>query len=195
MTGAVLDSTLAFVTILDIHAASDVVLLRATGQGNRQALAQLYGRHAPWLVLRLSRRCADPGIVDEVVQDTFVAVWRNAGQWASQGEVAAWIWGIAIRRLADAQRRRPATESSLDKMPDWAGTAEPSAEDQALAGGGYGDLDGALSRLPADLLAVVRATVVDGLTSREAARLLGIPVGTVKTRMMRARLILRKELT
>lgn len=195
MTDVLVDRTLDFVTILDIHAESDVVLLRATGQGNRQALAQLYDRHAPWLVLRLSRRCPDAGIVDEVVQDTFVAVWRNAQQWGSQGEVAAWIWGIAVRRLADAQRRRPAPQPSLDNLPEWAGTTEPSAEDQALAAGAYGDIEGALNRLPADLLAVVRATVVDGLTSREAARLLGIPVGTVKTRMMRARHILRRELT
>ncbi len=194
MTDVLLHSTLDFVTILDIHAESDVVLLRATAQGNRQALAQLYCRHGPWLVLRLSRRCVDAGIVDEVVQDTFVAVWRNAAQWGSQGEVAAWIWGIAIRRLADAQRRRPVPQPSLDKLPDWAGTTAPSAEDQALASGGYGDIAGALNRLPADLLAVVRATVIDGLTSREAARLLGIPVGTVKTRMMRARHILAKEL-
>ena len=53
MTVVLLHSTLDFVTILDIHAESDVVLLRATAQGNRQALAQLYGRHGPWLVLRL----------------------------------------------------------------------------------------------------------------------------------------------
>ena len=120
-----------------------------------------------------------------------MAVWRNAAQRGSQGEVAAWIWGIAIRRLADAQRRRPVPQPSLDKFPDWAGTTAPSAEDQALASGGYGDVAGALNRLPADLLAVVRATVIDGLSSREAARLLGIPVGTVKTRMMRARHIWR----
>ena len=47
MTDVLLNSTLDFVTILDIHAESDVVLLRATAQGNRQALAQLYGRHGP----------------------------------------------------------------------------------------------------------------------------------------------------
>ena len=117
MTDALVDRTLDFVTILDIHAASDVVLIRATGQGDRQALAQLYDRHGPWLVLRLSRRCADAGIVDEVVQDTFVAVWRNAGQWGSQGEVAAWIWGIAIRRLADAQRSTAGTRVLAGQAP------------------------------------------------------------------------------
>ena len=72
--------------------------------------------------------------------------------------------------------------------------AEISAEDLVLRGVEYGDLAGALRRLSPELRAVVQATVLDGLTTREAARLLGIPAGTVKTRMMRARGILREEL-
>ena len=63
-----------------------------------------------------------------------------------------------------------------------------------LLGVEHGDLAGALNRLSPELRAVVQATVLDGLTTREAARLLGVPAGTVKTRMMRARRALRKEL-
>jgi RNA polymerase sigma-70 factor (ECF subfamily) len=70
-----------------------------------------------------------------------------------------------------------------------------SAEDEVLLGVEFGDLAGALSRLSPELRAVVQATVLDGLTTREAARLLDIPAGTVKTRMMRARAQLREELT
>jgi RNA polymerase sigma-70 factor (ECF subfamily) len=65
----------------------------------------------------------------------------------------------------------------------------------ALGGLEYGDFGAALSRLPADLRAVVQATVLDGLSTQEAAVVLGIPVGTVKTRMMRARAALREELS
>jgi RNA polymerase sigma-70 factor (ECF subfamily) len=71
---------------------------------------------------------------------------------------------------------------------------ELSAEDSVLLGVEYGDLAGALDRLSPELRAVVQATVLDGLTTNEAARLLGIPQGTVKTRMSRARLQLREEL-
>ena len=63
-----------------------------------------------------------------------------------------------------------------------------------LLGVEHGDLGGALERLSPELRAVVRATVLDGLTTEEAGRLLGIPAGTVKTRMMRARARLREEL-
>jgi RNA polymerase sigma-70 factor (ECF subfamily) len=178
----------------ELIAADDAVLLAATGRGNRVALAELYERHAPWLLLRLARRCADAGIVEEAVQDTFVAVWRNASKWNAQGEVAAWIWGIAARRLIDAIRRSPPATASLDAVCATAESSGLSAEDEVLLGGEYGDIGAALERLPPELFAVVRATVVDGLTCKEAARLLGIPTGTVKTRMMRARMILRRDL-
>ena len=169
----------------------DAGLLRAVADGDRTALAELYAEHAPWLVLRLSRRCNDPGLVDEVVQDTFVAVWRSAGTWDGRGQVAAWIWGIGVRRLVDGLRRRPARTALLRE--DHAGLAL-SAEEQVLLGVEHGDLAGALGRLSPELRAVVQATVLDGLTTREAGRLLGIPAGTVKTRMMRARAALREEL-
>ena len=86
---------------------NDVEVLAAVADGDRAALRVLYDRHAPWLALRLARRCADPGLVDETLQDTFLAVWRGAGRYSGHGDVGAWIWGIAIRRLIDGLRRRP----------------------------------------------------------------------------------------
>lgn len=160
--------------------------------GDRAALATLYDRHAPWLTLRLARRCADAGIVDEVIQDTFVAVWRGATGFTGQGEVAAWLWGISIRRLIDQfRKRRPVPVESVS--PTMSATA--SAEEELLLAVEHGDLGGALTKLSPELRAVVQATVLDGLTTREAARLLDIPAGTVKTRMMRARVELREALT
>jgi RNA polymerase sigma-70 factor (ECF subfamily) len=63
-----------------------------------------------------------------------------------------------------------------------------------LLGVEYGDLAGALDRLSPELRAVVQATVLDGLTTREAGHLLGLPTGTVKTRMMRAKAQMREAL-
>jgi RNA polymerase sigma-70 factor (ECF subfamily) len=168
----------------------DEDLLREVASGDRGALRQLYERHAPWLVLRLSRRCADPGLVEEVIQDTFVGVWKGAKRYRGQGEVAAWIWGIGIRRLIDRLRRHPAP------IPVAAQSREvmTSAEDQVLLGVEFGDLGAALNRLSPELRAVMQATVLDGLTTKEAGRLLGIPQGTVKTRLMRARAELREVL-
>ena len=87
----------------------------AVADGDRAALRTLYERHAPWLTLRLSRRCADPDLVDDAVQDTFVAVWRSARRYDGQGAVGAWIWGIGVRRLIDALRRRPPSEFAVPR--------------------------------------------------------------------------------
>ncbi len=171
---------------------SDEELLAGMRSGDRAALATLYDRHAPWLTLRLARRCADPGIVDEVIQDTFVAVWRGSAGFTGQGEVAAWLWGISIRRLIDQfRKRRPVPVESVSPTAP----ATASAEEELLMAVEHGDLGGALTKLSPELRAVVQATVLDGLTTREAARLLDIPAGTVKTRMMRARVQLREALT
>jgi RNA polymerase sigma-70 factor (ECF subfamily) len=169
---------------------SDEALLAAVAAGDRRALRELYERHAPWLTLRLARRCADADAVDDALQDTFVAVWRSAGRYDGGGAVGAWLWGIAIRRLIDALRRRPRREFLSGERLE----SEPSAEEQVLLGVEHGDLGGALERLSPELRAVMQATILDGLTTREAGRLLGIPAGTVKTRAMRARIQLRKEM-
>jgi RNA polymerase sigma-70 factor (ECF subfamily) len=170
---------------------TDAELVALVATGSSVALETLYRRHAGWLTVRLSRRCADPAVVDEVLQDTFVSVWKSAGKYHGAGEPAAWLWGIAIRRLIDAFRRRPPAAYQIVETD--LGLVE-SAEDRVLLGVEHGDLAGALDRLSPELRAVVQATVLDGLTTREAGHLLGLRPGTVKTRMMRARQALRKEL-
>jgi len=173
---------------------TDQELLAAVADGDRGALRELHDRHIAWVTARLRRRCSDADAINEAAQDTFVAVWKGAGRWDGQGEPAAWIWGIAIRRLISVLRvhgRWARIKAITDAAPPEVVVA---AEDQVLIGVEHGDLAGALQRLSPELRAVVQATVLDGLTSREAGHLLGIPAGTVKTRMMRARAQLRGAL-
>lgn len=179
---------------------SDAELLAAVADADLGALRELHARHHAWLSARLRRRCGDPALVDEALQDTFLAVWRGAGRYDARGEPAAWMWGIAIRQLIGRLRRRPApTPTAFDQLTALARRSTDtdlmvSAEDAVLVGVEHGDLHGALAALSPELRAVVQATVLDGLTTREAARLLGIPAGTVKTRMHRARIELRGAL-
>jgi RNA polymerase sigma-70 factor (ECF subfamily) len=156
---------------------------------SRDALRELHDRHVSWLRARLANRCANDTAVHDALQDTFVAVWRGAGSYDGRGEVGAWLWGIAIRCLIGQLRRTTALVAEFRQ-----GDTDVSAEEAVLGGVEHGDLAGALARLSPELRAVVQATVLDGLTTAEAARLLGIPRGTVKTRMMRARQALRLEL-
>ncbi|MEU0727666.1 RNA polymerase sigma factor [Streptomyces sp. NPDC006140] len=174
---------------------SDGELLRAVAaDADRRAFEELYRRYAPWLRARLRGRCADLGVVDDVVQETFLAVWRGKARYREEGDVAGWLWRIGSRRLVDALRGDGARGRLRQALARLGHRDEASAEERVLAGVEHGDLAGALVRLSPELRAVLQATVIDGLTTREAAVLLGIPPGTVKTRAMRARKQLREAL-
>jgi RNA polymerase sigma-70 factor, ECF subfamily len=173
---------------------SDAELLAAVADGDPEAFGALYDQHAPWLLLRLHRRTADLDLADQVAQETFLVVWRDAGRFRGQGAVGAWIWGIAIRRLLDLQRGRAAQERLAGLLGRRRVSDVASAEEQALVSLEHREVIRALNRLAPELQAVLQATVLDGLSTREAAVLLGIPAGTVKTRAMRARAQLRQEL-
>ena len=176
--------------VSDATGWDDTTLLRAVADGDDEALGCLYDRHAGWLTARLSRRCSSPELVDQAVQDTFLAVWRGAGGYRGGGDVAAWIWGVGIRRLVDAIRR----DSATSRRPLWR-RAEPamvvSAEEHVLVGIEHGRLGPALASLSPELRSAIEATALDGLSTAEAAVLLGVPEGTVKSRCHRAREALR----
>lgn len=165
-------------------------------RGDRAAFEELYRRTAPWMTVRLRRRCADEQIVAEVMQETYLAVWRAAGAFTGGsvgGTAVGWLWTIAARRLVDAFRRR----AHHAEPPPAAALADaaPAAEEEALAVTVGGDLGDALRRLAPELRQVLQAMVLDGLSVRETAVLLRIPEGTVKTRARRARIAMRKALT
>ena len=173
----------------------DHALIARLVAGDRVALELLYARHAGWLTQRLTARCRDDDIVDLAVQDTFVAVWRSADKFRGDGDVGAWIWGIGIRRLIDQLRkRRPTPMDPMSEPRRESSNGEHSSESIALDAL-PGPAMQALDRLEPGLRSVMVATAIDGLTTREAAHLLGIPHGTVKTRMMRAREQLGDSLT
>lgn len=176
----------------DAHGVrSDVELVAAIAERDRGALQELYARHQPWLSVRLGYRCADRCVVEEAVQDTFVAIWRSARSYSGGGAVGAWIWGIGIRRLLNAVRPR---RSLFDRLTAQRESETLSAEDELLVAVEHGHLGAALMQLSPELRSAIQATVLDGLTCQEAGRLLGIPSGTVKTRVMRAKHELREAL-
>jgi RNA polymerase sigma-70 factor (ECF subfamily) len=171
-------------------------LLRRVGRGDGAAFEELYRRTSPWLLTRLARRCADEQLVAEVMQETYLAVWRAGASFASArigGSAVAWLWTIAARRLVDAFRRR----AHHAQVPVTAANppVAPAAEEEALAGDLTGELGIALDRLAPELQEVLQAMVLDGLSVRETSILLGLPEGTVKTRARRARIAMREALS
>jgi RNA polymerase sigma factor (sigma-70 family) len=174
--------------------SSDADLVRAVAAGDQAAVRLLFERHSAWLMLRLRRRSSNEDLVTEALQDTFVAVWRGASSFRGEGDVGAWLWGIAIRQLLNRLRKAP---SPVPVAADRISAGTPlvrSAEDELLVAVEHGDVGTALRALSPELRAVLAATVIDGLSTREAARLLGLPQGTVKSRLRSAKVQLREQL-
>jgi RNA polymerase sigma-70 factor (ECF subfamily) len=181
--------------------ADEAELVRRCARGDRAAFEELYRRTSPWLTVRLRRRCADEDVVAEVMQETYLAVWRAAGSFAGasvDGSAVGWLWTIAARRLVDAFRRRarvaeppPAVALVQASMAQ----AAPAAEEEVLAGRVSAELGAALHALAPEMRQVLQAMVLDGLSVRDTSALLGVPESTVKTRARRARIILREALS
>ncbi|BAL89541.1 putative RNA polymerase ECF-subfamily sigma factor [Actinoplanes missouriensis 431] len=180
----------------NLSAADEDELVRRTAAGDRRAFDELYRRTSPWLLTRLRRRCADDDVVADVMQETYLAVWRAAGSFAgaaTSGSAAGWLWTIAAHRLVDAFRRRARhNQVPAVQMSD---AIAPAAEDEVMAGRVAHELEQALLELPSEAREVLRAMVLDGFSVRETSLLLGVPESTVKSRARRARIALREALS
>jgi RNA polymerase sigma-70 factor (ECF subfamily) len=101
----------------------DDKLIARLARGDDEALRELFARHAPWLAVRL-RAMLSPDDVQDVLQETFLAVWRGAAMFQSQGAAGAWLWVIARRQAGMWLRHR--------------GPGELSAHALARSYGGFG---------------------------------------------------------
>jgi RNA polymerase sigma-70 factor, ECF subfamily len=183
-------------SVAAVSALDEEQLVRRVARGDRRAFDELYRRTSPWLAVRLRRRCGDDELVAEVMQETYLAVWRAAAAFAGAsvgGSAVGWLWTIAARRLVDAFRRR--ARDAQAPLSALLVPAASSAEDEVLDGELGDAMGGALARVAPELRQVLQAMVLDGLTVRETAVLLGVPEGTVKTRARRARIALREALS
>ena len=174
--------------------ATDAALLARTAEGDEAALRELFDRHAAWLALRLQRRTSAPDLAVEALQDTFLAVWKNARSFRGEGDVGAWLWGIAIRQLINRLRKKAAPTPVSAQVLTALSPAVRSAEDELLVAVEHGAVGDALRVLSPELRQALQVIVLDGLTTREAAHLLGVPQGTVKSRVRLAKTQLRKRL-
>jgi RNA polymerase sigma-70 factor (ECF subfamily) len=173
--------------------ATDDQLVRAVAAGDRTALELLYRRHAPWLAGRLAARTSSRELAEEALQDTFLAAWRSARAYHGSGEAPAWLWGIARRRLASLARRHRPGVLSLDAAAEH---IDPAAgpEEAALGQDASARIRLAVAHLPVEQRAAITAVVYQGQSIEQAAQAAGVPQGTVKSRLHRARLHIRKEL-
>jgi RNA polymerase sigma-70 factor, ECF subfamily len=166
---------------------SDEQLLRLVAQGEVAAYELFYDRHAQTVYSLLVRIVRERAIADELLQETFWQVWRNAESYRGNGAAAAWLLRIARNRALDELRRQKARPQRVDDAP-----AQVENEFQRQGGAADQDLQRyldqrqvqqALATLPADQRTCLELGYFDGLTHREIAEQLDLPAGTVKSRM------------
>lgn len=169
-------------------------LIFAVAGGDRAAFAELFELVAPRVKGYLMRLGSDEDQAEEIAQDVMVAIWRNARTYDSQKAAAStWIYRIARNRRIDLWRREyrleldpnePGLQGDEPKIPlEILDTAE-----QARA------VRSAVAALPEDLTLLLRLAYFEGLTHSEIAAKLGLPLGTVKSRIRKATKMVRKAL-
>lgn len=125
----------------------DEQLIAALAAGDDGALREFFARHAPWLAARL-RRTLPAATVEDVLQETFIAVWRGARVYRAEGAPGAWLWGIARRQAATWARKHGRPDLALpDEMATVPARAIAASPDPAATVAERIDLERAFAAL------------------------------------------------
>lgn len=179
-------------------ASEDAALVSRVADGDSGALADLYDRyHRP--CYSLARRIlGDERLAEDVVQEVFLVVWRDPSRFdPTRGAFATWLLSTTHHKAVDAVRREEnhrKRRASSEVLTTFESDA-PSVDDMAWMGVRRARVRAALGTLPDAQREALGLAYFGGYTQREIAGLTGIPLGTVKTRMLAGMRRLRDELT
>ena len=164
----------------------DAALVGRVARGDVAAFETLFRRYVPRLTRFLERNTRRSHLIDEILNDTMLVVWRKAGTFDRCSKVSTWIIGIALRRRLKALERAGDDAPMVD--PDRSPVRPRSAprtgcSSRTCAGGSRGRS----TRCRREHRTVIQLTYFEGCSYREIAAITGCPVDTVKTRMFHAR--------
>jgi len=168
---------------------SDERLLALVATQDRGAFHALYERYADAVYRYALSILRTPHLAEEVLQETMMAIWKGAQNFKGRSKVLTWILGITRNQAHNILRK----ESKGQRLPE----IDPTTETRDPTKSMHVDLlvQEALEALSPQQREVMHLVFYESLTVRETASLLGIPEGTVKSRMHHARQTLAKELT
>ncbi len=176
-----------------MSSGEDLVLIERVAGGDRHAFEVLYSRYYRKLFGFALRVTRSADLVEEVVSDTLLTVWRSAARFDGRSRLSTWIFGIAYRKAIQAASRR----RSWEPLPEGRAALRDPGEgpfDACERRETHSLLRRALRDLPVEQRAVVELTFFHGLSYGEIAGVIDCPVNTVKTRMFHARRKLREAL-
>jgi RNA polymerase sigma factor (sigma-70 family) len=161
---------------------------RAVRDADTRAFERLVRRHQGFVRAQLRRLLGhDAALADDLAQETFVLAWRNLAQFRGDARFATWLYRIAHNCFLQSLRRQGRQAEGVALDADGAPEAEAPPLDPALRL----DLDAALQQLPTLQRAALLYCVQMGLSHPEAAEVMGLPLGTVKTHVLRGKARLR----
>ncbi|MFK7956338.1 MAG: RNA polymerase sigma factor [Lysobacterales bacterium] len=163
----------------------DWSLMMKVGQGCNASFNMLFAEYHPRLLRFLGPRLQDPHTVEAVASDTLMTARDKANQFLATGQLSTWLFGIAVRkamRVGDREGRRRGALPEVTYNESVNGTNQESRIRE------LGDLIRAgITRLPVNQKRALVLHLVEGYSLEETAKRLGIPLGTVKTRIFEAR--------
>jgi RNA polymerase sigma factor (sigma-70 family) len=163
----------------------EVALVRRVAHGDRAAFETLYSCYYPRFTRFLERVTRQPLLVEEILNDTMLVVWRKAQTYDLSSKVSTWIFAIAYRKSLKALKR---VDRVLEFDPEEnVRPAESEPEGEIMQQELRAFLSRAMTALSAEQRAVIDLTYYHGYAYQEIAEIMGCPVNTVKTRMFYAR--------
>ncbi|MFI4973634.1 MAG: sigma-70 family RNA polymerase sigma factor [Caulobacterales bacterium] len=164
----------------------DEVLIARIAKGDRLAMQVLFARHHTKVYRFVLRLVRDEAAAEDLISEVFLDVWRQAGRFERRSQVSTWLLSIARFKALSALRRR--TDEALDE--DMAAAIEDPSDDpgMVLQKKDKGDvIRRCLAALSAEHREIIDLVYYHERSVEEAARIVGVPEGTVKTRMFHAR--------
>jgi RNA polymerase sigma-70 factor (ECF subfamily) len=185
------DSRTDDTAILARTAEGEACLVGRIAAGDRRAFEALYRAYFPRLTRFLHRMTRSTALIEEIVNDTLLVVWRKATTFDGSSKVSTWIFAIAYRKALKAIERHD--EPLPDVPDDERGAADLADHPEARMSlaQARAAIDAALRTLSADQRAAVELTYFHGFSYPEIAQIVDCPTDTVKTRMFHARRRLR----
>ena len=171
----------------DVATEPELVLLGRIAGGDRAAFHDLFGAYYRRLSRFCTRLLSDSQLVEEVVNDTMMVVWRKAEGFNARSRVSTWIFGIAYRLAMKALASRQSHAGAIASHGDMHGEAASGVATQLEDTEVRELLEVALLRLSPEHRAVLELAYFMGYSCAEIAAIVECPVNTVKTRLFKAR--------
>jgi RNA polymerase sigma-70 factor (ECF subfamily) len=170
----------------------DEILVRRVAAGDDGALDALYNRYAGLVFGTGTRYLGDRGMAEDLVQDVFLSVWRNAGSFdPSRASFSTWIYRITRNRATDLIRRRRARVRTVGESL----SSEPETPDFSTGLSRSFDVAAGLARLSPNHRQMLVLAYFEGLSQREISARTDVPLGTVKSRTTAAMRALREAMS